>query len=70
MFEEFRKQLDYTTAPEDHRHDQLLVDGFHEEKPFLGMSPAQRFIFALLFLMMTVILGVCLLIVTHRSFLG
>jgi len=65
MFDDFRKQID----------DSSFFDKDNEEPPsellsqkhnFLGMTPVQRFIVAVMLLLMTIILGVLFLLVTTR----
>jgi hypothetical protein len=62
MFEEFSEPMD---DPSDLQEDCIpegaLMDGLHGKKHSLGMTPAQRFIVALVLLMMTIILGILLL---------
>jgi hypothetical protein len=66
MFEEFSEQRDDPSFFQDeHRSEGALMDGHREKKRFLGSTPAQRFIVALVLLMMTIILGI-LLLVTYK----
>lgn len=64
MFEDFRQQ-----AVEDAFEDleaQNQVAAPPRSNRFLGMTPPQRFIIALMLLMMTIILGTLCLLVTER----
>jgi len=64
MFEEFRRQTDDSA---------FMDDVMHEGRHFLGMTPAQRFIVALVLMMMAIILGALLLLDTYKivpPFLG
>jgi hypothetical protein len=73
MFEDFRKLADepsYVYKPKGHDPFSDLV---HEDGNYLGLTPAQRFILALLFLIMIVILGVFFLLSSFKialPFLG
>ena len=40
-----------------------------ERKPFLGMTPEQRFVVALLLFLMVAVMGVLLLVATQKVFL-
>lgn len=73
MFEDFRKQMDDSSFPGDKHPASLFVDDPQPEGRFLGMTPVQRFIVAVLLLMMTVTLGALFLLVTSKivpPFLG
>ena len=41
----------------------------HQQGPFLGMTPEQRFVVALLIFLMVTVLGVLLLVATQKVFL-
>jgi hypothetical protein len=65
MFDDFRKQIDDTSFfNEDDKQPQSEL--LKQEHYFLGMMPVQRFIVAVMLLLMTIILGVLFLLVTSR----
>jgi hypothetical protein len=65
MFDDFRKQIDDSSFfNEDNEEPQSEL--LKKEHYFLGMTPVQRFIVALMLLLMTIILGVLFLLVTSR----
>jgi hypothetical protein len=65
MFDDFRKQIDDSSFfNEDNEEPQSEL--LKKEHNFLGMTPVQRFIVALMLLLMTIILGVLFLLVTSR----
>jgi hypothetical protein len=65
MFDDFRKQIDDSSFfNEDNEEPQSEL--LKKEHYFLGMTPIQRFIVALMLLLMTIILGVLFLLVTSR----
>ncbi|MFZ0531831.1 MAG: hypothetical protein WAM09_01525 [Anaerolineales bacterium] len=74
MFEDFRKQIeDASFTDEDQTEKSPVENPFSEQRFFLGLTPVQRFIVALMLLMMTIILGVLFLLVTSKivpPFLG
>ena len=74
MFEDFRKQAEQADFPDEDQDDELRVElTSPEDGRFLGMTPVQRFIVALMLLFMTIILGILFLLVTSRlslPFLG
>jgi hypothetical protein len=67
MFEDFRKQLDDKAFPDDDtpvappKHPPVADRGY-----FLGMTPVQRFIVAVMLLAMAIILGILFLMVTSK----
>jgi hypothetical protein len=67
MFEDFRKQIDDSSFPED---DQTTAQGpktkLQDTVYFLGMSPVQRFILVTMVLVITILLGVLFLLVTSK----
>lgn len=67
MYEDFRKQSD-EDAFEDELEDELDADLFVSEQHanFLGMTDVQRFVIALILLVMTIILGSFCLLVTEK----
>ena len=67
MFEDFRKQADEADFPVEEQEEELLVETSHKSNGrFLGMTPVQRFIIALMLLFMIIILGVLFLLVTEK----
>jgi hypothetical protein len=65
MFDDFRKQIDDSFFfDEDNEEPQSEL--LSQEHYFLGMTPVQRFIVAVMLLLMTIILGVLFLLVTSR----
>jgi hypothetical protein len=67
MFDDFRKQMEDPSFTEDNNNDEEPpVETIYQERYFLGMTPVQRFIVALMLLLMTVILGVLFLLVTSK----
>lgn len=72
MFEDLRQQANQSTfeEPEEEQQD---VYAFREKpaprRRFLGMTPVQRFVIALLFLMMTCLIGSLLLLVMDKVYL-
>jgi len=68
MFEDFRKQSDQGEMFED-QQDGGLDSGIvvsQRRANFLGMTAPQRFVIALMLLMMTCILGTFCLLVTEK----
>ena len=63
MFEDFRKQAEEADFPDEDLDDDDSRNGGGR---FLGMTPVQRFIVALMLLFMTIILGSLFLIVTSK----
>lgn len=73
MFEDFQKQIDDSSLSDDEQQEESLIKGFEQEHRFLGMTSVQRFIVAVLLLMMTIIIGTLFLLVTSKivpPFLG
>jgi hypothetical protein len=66
MFDDFRKQMDDSAFLEEDKTQDLQVDLKSHEHHFLGMTPFQRFIVAVMLLLMTIILGVLFLLVTSK----
>ncbi len=65
MFEDFRKQAEQHSFGEEPEEEQDQSRGISNQR-FLGMTPPQRFLVALMLLIMTVILGGLFLVVTSR----
>ncbi len=65
MFDDFRKQLDEASFPDD-QQEGSLDESFLPKRYFLGMTPVQRFAVSLLLLLMVIILGVLFLLVTSK----
>lgn len=73
MFEDFRKLMDDDSFRDEVQQEKELAQSSHQERYFLGMTPVQRFILAILLLMMVIVLGVLFLLVTSKivpPFLG
>ncbi len=73
MFEDFRKQIDDASFKDEEQQEEPLAGTASHERHFLGMTPPQRFIVAILLLMMTIVLGLLFLLVTSKivpPFLG
>jgi hypothetical protein len=74
MFEDFRKQTEDAAFPDEEPEAQLPIEApFNEDQHFLGMTPVQRFVVALMLLLMIVIVGLLFLLVTSKivpPFLG
>jgi hypothetical protein len=69
MFEDFRKQTEDASFPDDNQTEESPVKNlFSEQRHFLGLTPVQRFIVAFMLLLMTIILGVLFLLVTSKIF--
>lgn len=67
MFEDFRKQAEEADFPDEDLNEELRVEIQKNEKGyFLGLTPVQRFIVALMLLFMTIILGLLFLLVTSK----
>jgi hypothetical protein len=66
MFEDFRKQIEDSSFPNEDQDKAPPVEIINEERNFLGMTPVQLFIVAIMLLMMTIILGVLFLLVTGK----
>jgi hypothetical protein len=66
MFDDFRKQIDNSSFSDDDSPEEPQVKLLRQEHNFLGMTPIQRFIVAVMLLLMTIILGVLFLLVTSR----
>lgn len=66
MFEDFRKQIDDASFPNEDQEEEKPVEIINQERRFLGMTPVQRFIVAFMLLLMTIILGVLFLLVTSK----
>ena len=66
MFEDFRKQAEESDFPDEDQDTQHGVKTSNNNGRFLGMTPAQRFIIALMLLFMVAILAVLFLMVTQK----
>jgi len=64
MLEDFRQQAKTSPFFEEEEHNPEVDKP--EKNYFLGLSPAQRFLIALLLLFMTCLVGSFLLLVTDR----
>jgi hypothetical protein len=68
MLEEFREQAIASSSFEEEEPVEEEVKST-EERKFLGMTPAQRFVIALMLFMMTLIMGSLFLVATGRVFI-
>jgi hypothetical protein len=66
MFEDFRKQIEGSQFTDKDQNEASPVEIINEDRHFLGMTPVQRFIVAVMLLMMTIILGILFLLVTSK----
>lgn len=66
MFEDFRKQVDDSSFQDNNQQEETPVEIVHRQRHFLGMTPFQRFIVALMLMLMIIILGVLFLLVTAK----
>lgn len=65
MFEDFRKQSDEGSLSSDDQLDADIVVS-QRRTDFLGMTAPQRFVIAVILLLMTCILGTFFLLVTEK----
>lgn len=69
MFDDFRQTSDETSFEEEPEEGSDLEFTFNEQpRHFLGMTAPQRMVIAVLFLLMTCVLGSFCLLVTGRIF--
>jgi hypothetical protein len=66
MFEDFRKQAEEADFPEEEQESEPPIEKEPGDNRFLGMTPVQRFIVAVMLLFMTIILGMLFLLVTSK----
>jgi hypothetical protein len=66
MFEDFRKQIDDSSFTDEDQTEGPLKTKIGDTGYFLGLSPAQRFMLALMVLIITILLGVLFLLVTSK----
>lgn len=67
MFEDFRKQAEEAEFPEEILEVEMKGEAVHKNHAsFLGLTPVQRFIIALMILFMIIILGILFLLVTAK----
>jgi hypothetical protein len=66
MFDDFRKQVNDSAFFEEDKDVEPPVEIVNQSDHILGMTPVQRFIVAVMLLLMTVILGVLFLLVTSK----
>jgi hypothetical protein len=69
MLDDFREQASSSVFIDEEEETSRKARSEHRERYFLGMSPAQRFVIALLLLLITCVLGTFSLLVTERIFL-
>ncbi len=68
MFEDFRKQAEQHSFGDEPEEEQDQTEVFTDQR-FLGMTPPQRFLIALMLLIMAIILGGLFLVVTSKMVL-
>jgi hypothetical protein len=67
MFEDFRKQAEQADFPDEEQEEEIQVKNPNAQQGlFLGLTPVQRFIVALMMLFMIIIVGVLFLLVTSK----
>lgn len=67
MLEDFREQAESTSFLDDEEAPAFIEESpVERERKFLGMTPAQRFVIALMLLLMTFILSAFCLLVTEK----
>jgi hypothetical protein len=67
MFEDFRKQAETADFPDEFQEETLSAESPHKgQNRFLGLTPVQRFIIALMLMFMITILGILFLMVTEK----
>ena len=64
MLEEFREQAIASPFIEEETFEEVTPN--RQGKRFLGMTPAQRLVIAVMLLMMTFLLGMLFLVVTEK----
>jgi hypothetical protein len=70
MFDDLRQQADDSAFQEEEQDSYSLVEKAPRPKRnFLGMTPPQRFVIAVMLLMMTCVLSAFCLLVTERIFI-
>ena len=70
MFDDLRQQADDTSFEEEEKDSYSYKDKAPKVKrEFLGMTPPQRFVVAVMLLMMTCVLSAFCLLVTERIFI-
>ena len=67
MFEDFRKQAEQAALQHEIQDDDLhLESASPDDDRILGMTPPQRFVLAMMLLVMTIIIGSLFLVVTSK----
>ncbi len=67
MFEDFRKQAESADFPDEFQDETLPVEPPHKGyNRFLGLTPVQRFIIALMLMFMITLIGILFLLVTEK----
>jgi hypothetical protein len=67
MFEDFRQQAEQANFLDEDLEEGLQAEAAPAQHGyFLGLTPAQRFILALMLLFMTIVVGVLFLLVTSK----
>jgi hypothetical protein len=70
MFDDLRQQADDTAFEEEEQDAYSYKDQVRKPKrTFLGMTPPQRFVLAVMLLMMTCLLSTFCLIVTEKIYI-
>lgn len=70
MLDDLRNSASASYAEEEPLVEEKIVNPYNVKKePFLGMTPVQRFIVSIFFLLMVLILGGFLLIVFQKIYL-
>lgn len=64
MLDEFREQADTSMVFED--EETVALESTEKQRPFLGMTPVQRFVIALMLLVIACVLSTFCLIVTEK----
>jgi hypothetical protein len=67
MFEDFRKQAEAADFSDEFQEEILSAETSHKgHNRFLGLTPIQRFIIAIMLMFMITILGTLFLLVTEK----
>lgn len=64
MLDDFREQADTSMMFED--EETVALESIQKQRPFLGMTPVQRFVIALMLLVIACVLSAFCLIVTEK----
>jgi len=66
MFEDFRKQAESADFPDEFQDEMPLETPHKGYNQFLGLTPVQRFIIALMLMFMITLIGILFLLVTEK----